>query len=85
MAERFAAALLRLPHLVLVPIDAVLAMNAVGIAARNSLRGSDAVYVAAALRFACPLVTLDREQNDRASLTVTTLYPVQALASMTRM
>lgn len=82
LARGFAAALSRLPYLVLVPLDAVLAQQAVDVAARHRLRGSDAVYVAVALRFGCSLVTLDREQRERASHALTARYPGEVLAEI---
>ena len=37
------------------------------------------IYVSVALRYACPLVTLDREQYDRAAPALKTYYPEQLL------
>jgi predicted nucleic acid-binding protein len=54
-----------IPNLVLVAVDEPLAEQAVEIAARYRLRGSDAVYAAVSLRFGTELVTLDREQLSR--------------------
>ncbi|MCG3212452.1 MAG: tRNA(fMet)-specific endonuclease VapC [Anaerolineae bacterium] len=79
LARQFAAALSRLPHLVLTPLDQVLAQQAGEIAARYSLRGSDAVYAAVALRFGSTLVTLDREQRERVAAALPTCTPVEAL------
>jgi predicted nucleic acid-binding protein len=81
LARQFAAAIQRLPHLVLVPIDRVLAQQALDIAAMHRLRGSDAVYSAVAQRFACPLITLDREQHDRAASVLQAYYPAELLGS----
>ena len=81
-AREFASKLERLPHLVLVPLDAVLARQAVDVAAAHRLRGSDAVYVAVALRFGSVLATLDREQHDRAANALTTFYPSEALTEL---
>ena len=53
----FALDLSRLPHLVWVPVDMVLALQAAEVAAGQQLRGADAVYVAAALRFGSTLDT----------------------------
>ncbi len=75
LAQRFAAALARLPHLVLVPLDSVLARRAADIAARHRLRGSDAVYGSVALQFASTLVTLDKEQRDRLAPIMTARRP----------
>lgn len=75
LAHQFADSLSRLPHLVLVSLDESLARQAADVAAQHRLRGADAVYVAVALRFGCPLVTLDREQHDRAANALDTFYP----------
>ena len=81
-AREFASMLERLPHLVLVSLDTVLARQAVDVAAAHRLRGSDAVYVAVALRFGSVLATLDREQHDRAANALTTFYPSEALTEL---
>jgi predicted nucleic acid-binding protein len=82
LARQFAAALSRLPHLVLTPLDQTLAQQAGEIAARHSLRGSDAVYAAVALRFGSTLVTLDREQRERVATALSTCTPLEALADI---
>jgi predicted nucleic acid-binding protein len=82
LAHAFAAALRRLPHVVWVPLDEVLAQQAVDVAAQYRLRGSDAVYVAVALRFGSALITLDQEQRDRTAGAVTARYPAEALAEI---
>jgi predicted nucleic acid-binding protein len=79
LARRFAEALFRFPRLVLVPLDETLAHQAIEVAAEHGLRGSDAVYVAVALRFGSMLVTLDREQRERASGAVPSCEPREAL------
>ena len=79
LARQFAESLSQLPHLVLVALDESLARQAVEVAAQYRLRGADAVYVAVALRFGCPLVTLDREQHDRAAGALQTFYPVEVV------
>lgn len=75
LARRFAEALLRLPHLVAVPLDDRLAAAAAGIAAAQRLRGADAVYGAVALRFGSNLVTRDDEQRERLAGVIRTFYP----------
>jgi predicted nucleic acid-binding protein len=75
LARQFALALSRLPHLTLVTLDPLLAQQALEEAALHRLRGGDAVYAAVAQRFACPLVTLDREQHDRVAAALRTFYP----------
>ena len=80
LTREFATSLSHLPHLVLVPLDMALAQQALDVAAQHRLRGSDAIYAAVALRFGCTLVTLDREQRERASHALTARYPVEVLA-----
>ncbi|NUM43838.1 MAG: type II toxin-antitoxin system VapC family toxin [Anaerolineales bacterium] len=77
LARQFADSLSQLPHLVWVALDESLARQAIEVAAQFRLRGADAVYVAVALRFGCPLVTLDREQHDRAAKALQTFYPAE--------
>ena len=79
LARRFADALQRLPGLVWVPLDATLARQAADLAAEHALRGSDAVYAAVARRFGSTLVTLDRQQLERAAAAVDTRTPAEAL------
>ena len=79
LAREFAAALSRLPHLVLISLDTTLARQAADVAAQYRLRGSDAVYAAVALRFGSTLITLDREQRERVTSAILTLYPAEAL------
>jgi predicted nucleic acid-binding protein len=80
LAHRFVAALRQLPHLILVPLDETLAQQAADVAAQHRLRGSDAVYVAVALRFGSTLVSLDREQRERVSAVVSAQRPAEALS-----
>jgi predicted nucleic acid-binding protein len=82
LARQFATTLQRLPHLVLIPLDQILAQQSLDIAAIHRLRGSDSVYAAVAQRFACPLITLDREQHDRAAGVLQTYYPAELLSSL---
>lgn len=80
LARSFAQTLRRWPGLIVVALDDALAQQAVDVAAQHQLRGSDAVYVAVAIRFACVLVTLDCEQRQRAAGAVSALAPADALA-----
>jgi len=82
LARAFARQLERFPNLMLIALDTTLARQAAEAAARHRLRGSDAVYAAVALRFGSVLITLDREQHDRATRALTTYYPVEALAAL---
>lgn len=75
IARQFAVTLSRLSNLFLVSLDVRLAQRAVEAAARYRLRGSDAVYVAVAEQFGSALITLDQEQQHRASKVVPTRLP----------
>lgn len=82
LAQAFADTVARWPQLLLLPLDQTLASQAVAVAAVHRLRGSDAVYVAVALRFGVPLVSLDQEQLTRAAAVLTTLTPQAALVAV---
>jgi predicted nucleic acid-binding protein len=82
LARAFASQLSRLPNLMLIALDPLLAQQAAEAAAQHRLRGSDAIYAAVALRFSTVLVTLDREQHDRVTSVLTTYYPLEALAAL---
>jgi predicted nucleic acid-binding protein len=82
LAREFAVTLSRLPHLVMIPLDATLAQQAADVAARHRLRGSDAVYAAVALRFGSTLITLDLEQRERVADVLLTRYPAEMLVEM---
>lgn len=82
MSHPFVTTLQRLPHLVLIPIDPILAQQALETAALNCLRGSDAIYAVVALRFACHWITFDREQHDRVASVLQTRYPAEILDSV---
>jgi predicted nucleic acid-binding protein len=81
LAREFSRAISRLPHLVLVTLDATLAHQALGVAAEYRLRGSDAVYATVAIQFGSTLVTLDREQRERVAKIVPTRLPSEAIPS----
>ncbi len=82
LAQRFAATLRKWPQLIVISLDDPLAQQAVDVAARFHLRGSDAVYIAVAIRFGTTLVTLDQEQRLRAGEVVLSLTPAEALRSV---
>ncbi|WP_129675749.1 type II toxin-antitoxin system VapC family toxin [Candidatus Chloroploca sp. Khr17] len=81
-ARLSAASIAAFEHIQLVSLDDRLAEEAVELAADRALRGADAVYVAVARRYRCALVTLDREQRERAALVVRTLTPTEVLAEL---
>jgi len=80
LARSLVSAIAHLPNLILVSLDRELAEQASDIAATFRLRGSDAVYVAVALRFNTDLVTRDREQRERVAGAVRALTPEEALS-----
>ncbi|MBN1936273.1 MAG: type II toxin-antitoxin system VapC family toxin [Anaerolineae bacterium] len=80
LARQFADAVGRLPHLILVPVESILASQAAHVAAEHRLRGSDAIYAAVALRFGSTLVSLDQEHLSRMSQVLTVRSPAAALA-----
>jgi len=82
LARTFANTLREWPGLVIVALDDALSRQAVEAAAQYRLRGSDAVYVAVALRFGCALVTLDQEQRRRAASAMVAQSPAEALANL---
>lgn len=82
LARKFANAVSRLPNLVMVPLDVILAQQAADVAADYRLRGSDAVYAAVALRFGCILVTLDQEQATRVGAVLATQRPLDVLENL---
>ncbi len=59
----------------LVPVTKKLAETAARIAAKQQIRGCDALYVALAIERQDTLVTLDKQQLQRASAIVTTRVP----------
>lgn len=79
LAREFSRAISRLPHLVVVALDATLARRALEVAAEYRLRGSDAVYATVALQFGSTLVTLDREQRERVAKIVPARSPFEAI------
>lgn len=64
------------PAIDVVAVDQALGTRAVVLAARLSLRGSDAVYMALAERLGIPLVTWDVEQFTRAAPLIITRHPL---------
>ena len=81
-ARIFIDLLTLLPNVTFVVLDAGLAQEAAYLAADRAIRGADAVYVAVARRYDCALISLDREQRERAALIVRTLTPTEALAEL---
>jgi len=81
-AQAFAIALSRLPNVTIIPLDDILSLLALELAARHGLRGEDAVYVAVAVQSGCVLISLDNEHLTRLSGIVPTQTPSTVLASL---
>ena len=74
-----AQAIRGIPNQVWIPLDGALAEDATRLGAEHRLRGADAIYAAVALRYRTTLITLDRQQLERLSPTMTVLTPAQAI------
>ena len=70
----------RSTHVTILPLDTRLADQAGEIALLHAVKGSDSVFLALARSLAVPLVTLNREQIDRAPADVEVFTPEQTLA-----
>lgn len=82
---RLAIDILRsMPNVRLIPLDDDLLDIAADVAADYAVRGADATYVAVARVYQCTLVSLDREQRERAAVIVRTCTPAEALAQLSR-
>ena len=81
-AQEFATAVARLPNVTLLPLDEDLVEQARDLAARNGLRGADAVYAAVAVHAACTVVSLDQEHLTRLTVVVPACTPAAALTEV---
>jgi predicted nucleic acid-binding protein len=70
----------RASRLVLVPVDLLLADEAGEIAVLQGVKGADSIFLALARVLAVPLISLDREQRERAPADVEVFTPEEALA-----
>jgi len=75
LAEKISVFLHAQPWVQFVPLTDALATEAATAAARQRLRGADAVYVALAAQRTLTLVTLDREMLERTKEIVTSVTP----------
>ena len=82
-AQDFAMNLLNLPNVAFVPLDEVLAIQALALAAQHRLRGADAVYATVAAQSGSTLISLDHEHLTRLVGIVPTRSPADALADLT--
>jgi len=83
-ALNFVDKLMELSNFVFIPVDRELSVFASEIAARYGLRGCDSIYVAVTQLFGSKLITLDKEQKERASKIVEVKTPEEELESSTR-
>jgi predicted nucleic acid-binding protein len=75
LARRALEAVLRLPNLRLIAVDAVLGRAAAALAGRLRVRSADAVYLTVAATLHLPLMTWDLEQRDRGGRLVEVWTP----------
>ncbi len=78
-AQSLALSIAEIPGVIFVPLNEQMAEESMQIALESSLKGSDAIYAAAARRFGATLVTLDQQQRTRLPADVRALYPGEAL------
>lgn len=81
-ARLITTAIESLKYVQFIPLNDDLTREATEIAADRGLRGADAVYVAVARHHNCILVSLDREQRERAQPLVRAITPEEALAEL---
>lgn len=79
-AFEFVNKIVELPNFLFIPIDRELALFASNIAAKYKLRGSDSVYVAVSKLFEVKLVTLDKEQREKAVKVIEVKTPEEEMA-----
>lgn len=79
LARHLTVILRRMPHIRFIPVDEALADLAAELAAQHRIRGCDAIYVALAWRHDAILITLDREQRERAPSSITVRTPAEEL------
>ena len=80
LAHRLLAAYRSRADFSVLPVEVAVAESAGDIASLQRVKGCDAIYLALARELALPLVTLDREQRERAPEDVEVLTPEEALA-----
>lgn len=75
LAAEIVQTLTTAPFVNLVPISLTLAQRAAEIAAHFKIRGCDAIYVALAESLGEELITLDKQQSERAKMIIRTRKP----------
>jgi predicted nucleic acid-binding protein len=82
LARSFVERVHGLAYFTFVALTDDLALLSADVAARYRLRGSDAIYVAVAQAYGATLVTLDREQRERADVVAPTRSPTEIVANL---
>jgi predicted nucleic acid-binding protein len=82
--REYADEVFTLPGLIMVGLDAHSARRALALALECRLRGTDALYVAAAEQYGARLVTMDAEQLERAPRSVAACRPDVAAKRLKR-
>jgi len=80
LARQFFMSLRARPDFVVLSIDQTIGDEAGEVASLQGIKGCDAVYIAIARLLGVPLITLDREQLERAPADVEAFTPEEALA-----
>ena len=78
LAVEYSELLFNLPNVMFIPLDNDFSRKAVKIASEYGLRGADAIYVATAIQYGSILVSLDKEQLNRAPASVNSCTPKDA-------
>jgi predicted nucleic acid-binding protein len=78
LAVEYSEHLFKLPHAIFISLDNDFSLKAIKIASEYSLRGADAIYVATAIQYGSILVSLDKEQLNRAPSSLKTCSPKEA-------
>ncbi|HIH44506.1 MAG TPA: type II toxin-antitoxin system VapC family toxin [Candidatus Methanoperedenaceae archaeon] len=81
-AVEFVKVLRQIPNIVFVPIDRELADEASRLAAEYRIRGCDAIYVAAASMFGAKLISLDKQQIEKAGKCIEVATPAEELENL---
>jgi predicted nucleic acid-binding protein len=79
IALDFVIKLIKFPNFTFVPVDRELALLSSKIAAKYRMKGSDSIYVVVCKLFNLKLITLDKEQKEKAAKIVEAKTPKEEL------
>ena len=79
VAIKFAETLRKLPNFTIITIDNEISNLSLKFAAKNRLRGCDAIYVAVAYLFNLKLITLDKQQKERSLGLIEVTTPINEI------